>query len=127
MTNIYARLMGQGLDPARTAVETADGARWSYADIDAEAARFANLILARGVKPGDRVAVQVEKSVETLVLYLATVRAGAVYLPLNTAYTLHELAYFLADAEPSLIVCDPSRRDGVAALAGGATVETLGS
>ena len=126
MTNLYARLMGQGRDPARKAIETADGARWSYGDIDAAAARFANLILARGVRPGDRVAVQVEKSVETLVLYLATVRAGAVYLPLNTAYTLNELAYFLGDAEPSLVVCDPSRRDGVAALAGGAAVETLG-
>ena len=60
-------------------------------------------------KPGDRVAVQIEKSVEALVLYLATVRAGAVYLPLNTAYTLHELEYFLGDAEPSLVVCDPSQ------------------
>ena len=127
MTNLYARLMGQALDPARLCVETADGARWSYGDIDTGAARFANLILARGVKPGDRVAVQVQKSVESLVLYLATVRAGAVYLPLNTAYTLNELAYFLADAEPSLIVCDPSRRDGVAALAAGAAVETLGT
>ena len=65
MTNLYARLMGQGRDPARTAIETADGARWSYGDIDAAAARFANLILARGVRPGDRVAVQVEKSVES--------------------------------------------------------------
>ena len=60
-------------------------------------------------------------------LYLATVRAGAVYLPLNTAYTLNELEYFIGDAEPSLIVCDPSKADGIKALAAksGATVETL--
>ncbi len=124
--NLYARLMGQGHSPARIAIETADGVRWTYGDIDAASARFANLLVARGVKPGDRVAVQVEKSVENLVLYLATVRSGAVYLPLNTAYTLNELAYFLSDAEPALTVCDPARRDGVAALAGGTAVETLG-
>ncbi len=123
--NLYDRLLGQGVDPARTAIETADGARWSYGDIAAASARLANLLVARGVKPGDRVAVQVEKSVENLLLYLATVRAGAVYLPLNTAYTLNELGYFLGDAEPTLIVCDPARRDGVAALAGDTPVETL--
>ena len=69
------------------------------------------------VKPGDRVAVQVEKSVPALILYLATVRAGAVFLPLNTAYTLNELDYFIGDAEPSLVVCDPSKADGIAAIA----------
>ena len=64
-----------------------------------------------------------------LVLYLATVRAGAVYLPLNTAYTLNELEYFIADAEPSLVVCDPSKAEGIGAIAAkvGAKVETLGA
>ena len=84
----------------------------------------------RGVKPGDRVAVQVEKSAEAIVLYLACLRAGAVYLPLNTAYTLAELEYFIGDAEPRVVVCAtreagrpvPGRRKlGVAA------VETLGT
>lgn len=127
--NLFAHLVGGARDPARPAIETADGARWSYGDLESATARFANRLVARGVKPGDRVAVQVEKSVANLVLYLATVRAGAVYLPLNTAYTFNELAYFLGDAEPSLVVCDPSRRDGVAALVkdSGAAVETLGS
>ena len=84
--------------------------------------------LSRGVKPGDRVAAQTEKSVPALVLYLATVRAGAVYLPLNTAYTLNELDYFIADAEPSLVVCDPSKAEGIGAIAAKvkAKVETLG-
>jgi acyl-coenzyme A synthetase/AMP-(fatty) acid ligase len=63
---------------------------------------------------GDRVAAQTEKSVPALVLYLATVRAGAVYLPLNTAYTLNELDYFISDAEPSLVVCDPSKAEASA-------------
>ena len=64
-----------------------------------------------------------------LVLYLATVRAGAVYLPLNTAYTLNELEYFITDAEPSLVVCDPSKAEGIGAIAAkvGAKVETLGA
>ena len=89
--------------------------------------RLANVLAARGVKPGDRVAVQVEKSVPALVLYLATVRAGAVYLPLNTAYTLAELEYFIGDSEPSLVVCDPGKQDGDQQLAAkvGASVETL--
>ena len=73
---------------------------------------MANVLVARGVKPGDRVAAQAEKSVAALVLYLATVRAGAVYLPLNTAYTLHELDYFIGDAEPKLVVCDPAKARG---------------
>ncbi len=60
-----------------------------------------------GVKPGDRVAAQVEKSAEALMLYLGSLRAGAVYLPLNTAYTAGEIRYFLGDAEPTLFVCRP--------------------
>ena len=89
---------------------------------------MANVLVARGVKPGDRVAAQTEKSVPALVLYLATVRAGAVYLPLNTAYTLNELDYFITDAEPSLVVCDPSKAEGIGAIAAKvrAKVETLG-
>jgi malonyl-CoA/methylmalonyl-CoA synthetase len=89
---------------------------------------MANVLVARGVKAGDRVAVQVEKSVANIVLYLATVRAGAVYLPLNTAYTLNELDYFIGDAEPSLVVCDPSKAEGLAPIAAKvkAKVETLG-
>jgi malonyl-CoA/methylmalonyl-CoA synthetase len=80
------------------------------------------------VKPGDRVAVQVEKSVANIVLYLSTVRAGAVYLPLNTAYTLNELDYFIGDAEPSLVVCDPAKAEGLAPIAAKvkAKIETLG-
>lgn len=102
-----------------------DGSRMSYGDLAAQSARFAHALGALGVKAGDRVAVQVEKSASMLMLYLACVRAGAIFLPLNNAYTLAELDYFVGDAEPALIVCDPSRREGVAALARGAAVETL--
>jgi malonyl-CoA/methylmalonyl-CoA synthetase len=126
--NLFARLFGTLDDSGRLAIETADGARISYGDLIARAGQVANVLVARGVKVGDRVAAQTEKSVEALVLYLATVRAGAVYLPLNTAYTLHELEYFIADAEPSLVVGDPSKIDGIRAIAAkvNARVETLG-
>ena len=102
--------------------------RISYADLIARAGQIANVLVSSGVKPGDRVAAQTEKSVSALVLYLATVRAGAVYLPLNTAYTLNELDYFITDAEPSLVVCDPTKAEGIAAIAAKvkARVETLG-
>jgi malonyl-CoA/methylmalonyl-CoA synthetase len=109
-------------------LETGDGSRVTYGDMLERSARMANVLVARGVKPGDRVAVQVEKSVENLMLYLGTLRAGAVYLPLNTAYTLAELDYFIGDAEPSLVVCDPAKREGMAEIArkyGVGAVETL--
>ncbi|MDO8978510.1 MAG: AMP-binding protein, partial [Afipia sp.] len=125
--NLFSRLFDGLADTGRLAIETMDGTRISYADLIAQSGRVANVITSRGVKPGDRVAAQTEKSVEALVLYLATVRAGAVYLPLNTAYTLNELEYFIGDAEPSLIVCDPSKADGIRALAAkiNANVDTL--
>jgi malonyl-CoA/methylmalonyl-CoA synthetase len=127
--NLFARLFDSLDDASRLAIETHDGTRITYGDLIARTGQMANVLVARGVKTGDRVAAQTEKSVAGLVLYLATVRAGAVYLPLNTAYTLHELDYFIGDAEPSLIVCDPSKAEGIATIAAkvGAKVETLGA
>src|SRR5882757_9258478 len=127
--NLFSRLF-DGLDgSSRLAIETVDGQRISYGDLILRAGQMANVLVANGVKPGDRVAAQTEKSVPGLVLYLAAVRAGAVYLPLNTAYTLNELEYFITDAEPSLVVCDPSKADGIGAIAAkvGAKVETFGA
>ena len=127
--NLFSRLFDRLDDPNRLAIEMVDGQRISYGDLVARAGQMANVLIARGVKPGDRVAAQTEKSVPGLVLYLATVRAGAVYLPLNTAYTLNELDYFISDAEPSLVVCDPAKADGIGAIAAKvkARVETLGA
>src|SRR4051812_10576534 len=127
--NLFSRLFDGLDDPSRLAIEIPDGARISYGDLIARAGQVANVLVSRGVKVGDRVAAQTEKSVEGLVLYLATVRAGAIYLPLNTAYTLNELEYFITDAEPSLVVCDPSKAAGIGAIAAkvGAKVETLGA
>jgi len=113
--------------PQSTFIETPEGRRWTYADMLAWSARLAGALVALGVAPGDRVAVQVEKSAECLMLYLACLRAGAVYLPLNTAYTLAELEYFLGDAEPRLVVCAPGSAKRIAKLAKRcrARVETL--
>ena len=115
--NLYALLEAHfPADRSATCLETPDGAVWTYADVEAESARYANLVAARGVAPGDRVAVQVEKSPHALILYLACLRAGAVYLPLNPAYPERELDYFLGDAEPGLVVCRPESLTGLEAL-----------
>src|SRR5437762_11772406 len=115
--NLFSRLFDTLDDPNRLAIEMLDGTHISYGELIARAGRMANVLVSRGVKPGDRVAAQTEKSVAALVLYLAAVRAGAVYLPLNSAYTLNELEYFIGDAEPTLVVCDPARADPVRAIA----------
>lgn len=126
--SLYDRLRRRFPDRARTFLETPLGQTVTYADIETESARTANALVGLGVRPGDRVAVQTEKSPQALILYLGCLRAGAVYLPLNTAYTLAELGYFIGDAEPTVFVCDPKTRDAIAALPearGVVSVETL--
>jgi malonyl-CoA/methylmalonyl-CoA synthetase len=83
-----------------------DGRAISYAEVDAEAARIAGWLVAQGVTAGSRVVVQSAKSPQTLSLYLAVLKVGAVYTPLNDAYIEAEVAYFIADADPALIVRD---------------------
>jgi malonyl-CoA/methylmalonyl-CoA synthetase len=127
-SHLFASIVGRIEDGARTFIETPAGRRITYDELVSESGRLANALRTLGVGPGDRVAAQVEKSPEALLLYLACVRAGAVFLPLNTAYTLAELDYFFGDAEPALAVCDPSRAEAVRAVAasrGVSAVETL--
>ncbi|MCW2274336.1 AMP-binding protein [Rhodoblastus acidophilus] len=95
-------------DPDKTFIETDSGAKISYRQMLSASARYANALVAAGVEPGDRVAVQMEKSPAVLFIYLACLRAGAIFLPLNTAYTPHEVGYFLGDARPKVFVCDPA-------------------
>lgn len=106
--NMYQRIaaVAQSM-PDKLALDSDAGQQFSYADIDRESARFANLLAGIGLQRGDRVAVQVEKTPQSLLLYLACLRAGLVYLPLNVAYQRSELEYFLQDGEPGLIVCGP--------------------
>ncbi len=104
--NLYAALRGAfPVDLKQAAVETDDGAVYSWNDLERASAMLANLLASLQLPAGARVAVQVEKSVEAMLLYLATLRAGYVFLPLNTAYQSAEIEYFIADAEPSVVVC----------------------
>ena len=112
MPNFYTQLEEVFNDHAtKVALYLSDRADWTYADLRAQVGKISGALVASGVQVGDRVAVQVEKSPENLALYLATLRIGAVYLPLNTAYTSAELDYFIGDAEPSLFVGAEPRTD----------------
>jgi malonyl-CoA/methylmalonyl-CoA synthetase len=110
--NLYAQLAANfPADSNTCAIETlaADGTPhyYTWRDIDRATAKISNLLVSLNLPAGARVAAQTEKSVEALLLYLATLRAGYVYLPLNTAYQSAEMDYFLGNAEPSVVVCDP--------------------
>lgn len=108
MGNLYDLLSQRfPADSNRPCIETPEGRIYTYADVENISGRFARLFEQLGVGPGERIAAQVEKSPEAIFLYLATLRAGAIYLPLNTAYTTSEVAYFLSDATPRLLVCRP--------------------
>ena len=95
--------------PTRPFLASPGGGRTTYAEARDRAAQLARVLADHGVGPGDRVAVQVEKSPQSVFLYLACLRAGAVFVPVNTAYTEPEVDYLLGDVEPSLVVRDPLR------------------
>ncbi|WP_302173365.1 malonyl-CoA synthase [uncultured Hydrogenophaga sp.] len=104
-----------------TAVETVGGSQsglcYTWRDLDRATAMLANLIDSLNLPPRSRIAVQVEKSVEALILYLATLRAGHVFLPLNTAYQAGEIEYFVGNAEPAMVVCSPANFGWVSKIA----------
>jgi malonyl-CoA/methylmalonyl-CoA synthetase len=107
MANLYDVLAaGFPADRAKPAFLLSDGAAVSYAQLEAGAAVVAGHLVAEGVQPGDRVGLQVEKSVDAVMIYLGVLKAGAVFLPLNSAYTPAEVAYFVGDAEPAVFVID---------------------
>jgi malonyl-CoA/methylmalonyl-CoA synthetase len=116
-----------------TAIETADGpgapSFYTWRDLDRATAMIANLLDSLDLPEGARIAVQTEKSVEALMLYLGVLRAGFVYLPLNTAYRAAEIEYFIGNAEPAVVVCAPKNFSWVSKLAfkaGTKNVFTLG-
>jgi malonyl-CoA/methylmalonyl-CoA synthetase len=100
---------------------------YTWSDVDRATAKLANLLASLNLPAGARIAVQTEKSVEALMLYLATLRAGYVYLPLNTAYQSSEMEYFIGNAEPSVVVCSPKSFSWMAKLAftAGAVTNTV--
>jgi malonyl-CoA/methylmalonyl-CoA synthetase len=123
MPNLYDTLAVFETDPARIFAVRNDQPPVTYGDLDAQSARYANALIACGVEPGDRVVVQTGKCIEMLYLYLACLRAGAVFLPANPDYTPAELDYILGDAQPALIVCEPETAPSLANS--GIRVETL--
>src|SRR5882672_12473007 len=121
---------GARTGPNRPFLRTPEGRELSYAGLAGQTARFASALTARGVAPGDRVAAQVDKSVDAILLYLACLDLGAVYVPINVANTESEVDYFLRDSGPRLTVIKPTSRallEPVAMRAQITHVETLGA
>ncbi|MCR8724221.1 malonate--CoA ligase [Frigidibacter sp. ROC022] len=130
MTNpLYDRLFGQHLGNDRAFLILPDGSTISFDGFLRMAHRYANLLTARGLAPGDRVAMQVPKSPEALAVTAAAVAAGIVFLPLNTAYTAPELDYFIGNSGAGLVLCDPASESALAPIASrhGASLMTLGA
>jgi malonyl-CoA/methylmalonyl-CoA synthetase len=126
--NLYERLCVE-TDAARPFARQAGSGLLDYAALRARSAQYANALLDLGATPGDRVLVQAEKSVEMILLYLGCLRAGAVFVPLNTAYTITELEYYIGDAQPRIVACAPGKLGTILPLArklGVSHVLTLG-
>lgn len=109
LLNLYSTYHSHFPAPDTLLLTTESAISYTYADVENYSAQIANYLTELGFKKGDRVSVQVEKSVEALWLYLGTIRAGLVFHPLNPAYTQEELVFFLQDAAPSVLVCDSRR------------------
>ena len=122
MSNLFSALRAAfPADLSATAVEATAGdgspLLYTWSDLDRASARMANLLVSLKLPEGSRIAVQVEKSVEAMLLYLATLRAGYVFLPLNTAYQSAEIEYFVGNAEPAVVVCTPGNFGWVSKIA----------
>jgi malonyl-CoA/methylmalonyl-CoA synthetase len=128
MTNpLYDAFFGPHRDSDRTFLHLPDGRTISFRAFLDMAARFANALVAAGLEPGDRLAVQVQKSAEALAVYAAAAQAGVIFLPLNTAYTADEVDYFVGNSGARLVLCDPAAeaRLGPVVSAHGAAMMTL--
>ena len=124
MTANFYTVLAQQFPPDQTACaietqnsETQSGQYYSWADLVNGSGRIANLFKALKLKRGDRVAVQIEKSPEAVMLYLAVLRAGLVFVPLNTAYQSSEVDYFISDAKPAVVICSPDNLEWIKSIA----------
>ena len=124
--NLFTRFSSPALHRNKTFLAPPGRQAVSFAQAFDQAGRYAQVLTAHGAKKGDRVAVQVEKSAENIFLYLACLRAGLVYLPLNTGYTAGELSYFIGDAAPAIFVCAPRDLEMLKGIFPQGTVLTLG-
>lgn len=127
--NLFTLIKANMPDGQKTLITDFEGGTVTYRDMLNRSGQYANVLKQLGIQPDDRVAVQIEKSIDGLWLYLACLRVGAVFLPLNVGYTEVEIDYFIADSEPSLFVCRPETLDAAKRIAdahGVSHVETLG-
>ncbi|MES2510201.1 MAG: AMP-binding protein [Pseudomonadota bacterium] len=126
-TNLYSQFEKRFAGSDAVFLQSPDGATLTYKELPGRVAQISNYLVAQGAKPGDRIAAQVEKSATAILLYLACLRAGCVYLPLNPAYQAHELRHLLGDAKPTVVVVAPKLASVVKELAGaGCVVIELG-
>lgn len=116
ITSFPALLCANQTAPERVAIRNADGRQFTYGELWSLSGRLAHSLVKAGVRKGDRVAVQVDKSPEVIALFLACARVGAAFLPLNTAYTLAEVEFFVGDAEPKVLVAAPGKTDDLTSL-----------
>jgi len=126
--NFYALIESRAAGRAEKICLNCDnGSQFSNGDLLELTARISRYIRSEGLKPGDRLVVQVPKSAFAVALYLACLRSGVIYIPLNTSYTPEEVSYFLGDATPKLFICDPANQENLSAVATqhGASVLTL--
>ncbi|NKB61732.1 MAG: AMP-binding protein [Gammaproteobacteria bacterium] len=114
---LYDALFGKYASAETIFITTTDGRDITHRSFLSTSARFANVFANAGLNKGDRVVVQVEKSVEALCIYAACVQSGLVFLPLNTAYTQREVRYFAEDSGAGLIICDTCRQEGLQPIA----------
>jgi len=125
MSNLYAHIQSTLREQRERAVIATEERTLSGAQLDTLVAQFANALQAQNLRTGDRVAAQVEKSLDNVALYLACLRIGAVYLPLNSAYRAAEIEYFLGDATPKIFVSTPERESELQETARKTNVATL--
>ncbi|WP_448002758.1 AMP-binding protein [Agromyces bauzanensis] len=124
-TNLFTQLLPTDGDGARAALISPEGERLDYGDLARLSARYANALAAAGLRPGDRMMALTEKSMRAIALYLATLRAGGVYVPMNPAYTRSELDYFVADVRPGIVVSDPAREAELSEICAGLATRVL--
>ena len=124
---LYDALFGRHSGQATVFLQMQDGTALTHGQFLQQAAQYAHVLNSFGLHPGDRVAVQIEKSPQSLAIYAACVQAGLIFLPLNTAYTASELSYFLGDSGARVVICDPKSQETLApiAQATGAQLETM--
>jgi malonyl-CoA/methylmalonyl-CoA synthetase len=127
--NLYTRLAAR-FTPDAPFIRASGAHDATYGALHARSAQWARALCALGVVPGDRVAAQIDKSLDGIALYLGTLRAGAAFLPLNTAYTPAEMEYFVGDAAPRVLVCSPDKAAALAPVIAthpGTRLQTLGA